>query len=160
MKGQAQLMEYIFMTLLIVVILFAVIIFLAGWQATQLKLEKTKTQSQYVLNLLKLVSTSPLFVKEPSVYDAGKLLALKQECKELEKLFGRFTLNVTLVGQELTECTSDTWPDCTSWLICPHPGNYTAYGFPAAIYWPAGRVTDYGIHPRIDLGWIEVRWYE
>ncbi|MEM5798260.1 MAG: hypothetical protein QXP39_02570 [Candidatus Aenigmatarchaeota archaeon] len=160
MLGQAELMEYIFMTFLIMVVLVVVILFLAGWQASQMRLEKAKTESQHILNTLKLVSTSPIFVKEPSIYDTGKLLALQGQCAELEKIFGKgWSLVISVIGKDPVNCTEQNWPSCSQWIICQRQGNYTGYVFPAGIYWPAGQVTTYGIHPIIELGTIEVRWY-
>ena len=68
-KGQAHMMEYILMTLFIVIIIGILIFFLMSWQFTQLRATESKSEGEKALFVMKFFIKSPFFTKDESIFD-------------------------------------------------------------------------------------------
>ena len=125
-KAQASIMEYILLTLFILMIIFALLFFLSWWQGTQLGMEEHNVKAERTLFLARYVSSSPYFIKENSVFDDSKLTAMQsmgpQICTELEKVFGFdwFIKIRSFDGDEEVLCTWNSYREggCNSWKFC------------------------------------------
>ncbi len=136
-KGQSEMLEYVFLTFLIMVVVVAIILFLTGWQATQLTFEKSKAITGRALFLLKYISDSPLVVRDVAQFDDRKLAALSEMgpagCSELGKLTGggSWFFEVSIPGEPVCDPGES---DCGSWAFCKKEGRYTAFTLPVNVY--------------------------
>jgi len=120
-------MEYVLMTLFIVIIISALIFFLMSWQFTQLRVTESKTESEKALFLMKFFIKSPFFTKDESLFDDAKLQAFagmgNDACEELNIIFGRdWFARVYYIDE--TE----------SWLFCGQDRKNYTYVLPVNIY--------------------------
>ena len=76
-KAQTHLLEYVFMTLFIVIMIVILIFFLTGWQFSQLRATESKTESDKALYIMKFFTQSPFFTKDESLFDDLKLDSFK-----------------------------------------------------------------------------------
>jgi len=142
LKAQHEIMEYVILTLFIVIIIIGFVFFLSGWNITQLQLDKEKARQDRALFIMKYFLSSPLFTKENSVFDDTKLDAfrsLPNECTELGKIIGEnwFAEIETFNGAK--------------WEMCTQNKNYSAYIVPANVY---RKFTD-----KAELGTLKVGVY-
>ena len=155
-KGQAHMMEYIFMTLFIVIIISILIFFLMGWQFTQMHASDTKTESEKALYLTKFFLKSPYLTRDESLFDEAKLMAFQVEdvCDEMSVVFGRdWFARIYYLEENNDPCTSlADYGNCDYWSLCEQPGR-KAFSFilPVDIY----RNADKSIH----MGILEVGVY-
>jgi hypothetical protein len=158
-KAQASIMEYLLLSFFILLVIIALIFFLSWWQASQFNIEQHKQKSQRVMALTERFINSPLFVRENSVFDDTKLLAVQsfraEACQELESLFGgEWFLEVEVLNPRpgcAGPCDASSYPCCGSWTICPQRGINITMVLPVNVY---RRVED-----RTDLGLLKVGVY-
>jgi hypothetical protein len=156
-KAQASIMEYILLTVFIIMIIFALLIFLSWWQTSQLGMQEHRIKTEKTLFLARYLSTSPYFVKEGSVFDDAKLTAIKSLgpdiCKEFEGIFGYdwFIRIRSFSGEIERECTWTNYPDCNVWEFCTRDQKNTSMVIPVNIY---RKVSE-----RNDIGTMEVGVY-
>ncbi len=153
-KGQAHMMEYIFMTLFIVIIISILIFFLMGWQFTQIRASDTKTESERALYLTKFFIKSPYLTRSESLFDEAKMTTFKDMetngdiCEKMGVVFGRdWFARVYYLEDNDDPCTSlDDYGRCNYWSLCEQPGR-KAFSFvlPVNIYRNANRGIFMGI---------------
>lgn len=166
-KAQMGIMEYIFLTFLIMVVIVVLIFFFTGWQVSQLEMEKSRTRIDAALGAAKNTLSSPLMVREDSMFDDVKLTALLDtDCSDLEDIFGRNWFAEICTGDcfdcsgSCIPCKPETYnPECNYWSYCKKEGRFDAFVFPVNIYRKLARVSDTGILARTDLGTLKVGIY-
>ncbi|MBL7160866.1 MAG: hypothetical protein ISS93_03395 [Candidatus Aenigmarchaeota archaeon] len=164
MKAQMGIMEYIIMTFFMVVVIIVIIFFLIGFQVGQFTLQKHGSETDRALALSKQIVSSPLFVKEESVFDDGKLTSLTtlgNICPELEAMFGNdwfFEITV-LDSQPIVPCTRNSYPNCNYWAFCVQDENSISFDFPVNIHRSIGFSDSTGIFSRTDIGIIKAGIY-
>jgi len=128
-KGQSSIMEYLLLSLFILMVIIALIFFLTFWQTSTWSMEKQNLKTQRLDTLLNRFINSPLFVRENSVFDDSKLMAIRSletrgACEDLEGLFGSDWFIEIEVLTPRTGCTGPCesavmhYPCCGSWEIC------------------------------------------
>ena len=157
-RGQAAIE---FVVIVIVVLFF----FLSGFQITQFDAQKKKGAIDRALFLTKAISSSPLFAKEDSVFDDGKLTALAtmgNACQDLEKFFGKewfLELSILDGTDVISPCNSNTYPDCNYWSFCTKNQNSVSFDLPVNVYRNIGTILSTGILPRTDIAVLKVGVY-
>lgn len=156
-KSQSELMEYVFLTFFVVVLIFGIIFFLTYWQTSQYKIEISKEEKNKVLSIGEHFMYFPFLTKEKFMFDdsklTGVLVALK--CKDLERFFGtNWYVSIKIFdGKEKKLCTWSNYPDCNYWEFCKKENKPAkAYNFPVNIYRK--------IENRVDMGVMRVGVYE
>ena len=127
LKGQTSMMEYLLMSFFVLVVIVVLILFLSWWNLSNLEMEQVEAEFERVDTLVERVSDSPLFVKENSVFDDSKLLAIQSlgvdACTDLEEIFGpTWSLEIESLTPRpgcAGPCDVLSYPCCGSWLICP-----------------------------------------
>ena len=128
-KGQAHIMEYIFMTLFIVIIIAVIIFFLMGYQFTQIRSADTRTESDKALFLTKLFIKSPFLTTDESLFDEAKMTVFVDMesgsiCDQMKVVFGRdWFARVYYLGSGDVPCTSlSDYGSCNYWSFCEQAG--------------------------------------
>ncbi len=143
MKAQSSIMEYLLLSVFILLMIMSLIFFLAWWQSSQFGLEQKKLKDQRVDVLMNRFINSPLFVTENSVFDDSKLQAiqsLRQDaCQDLESMFGGdwfITIEVLNQhpGENIGECTASNYPDCGYWEMCGQGERNVSRVLPVNVY--------------------------
>ena len=135
-KAQASMMEYIIMTLFMVIIIIAFIFMLLGTQFLSISAESSEEKIYRSMSLLKSFSKAPLFTKDntavenPVFYDE-KLTALMlsdDSCEMLENLFGSlWSMEIVIIEDTGTQesgilCDISNYNnDCNKWVFCEIP---------------------------------------
>lgn len=87
------MMEYIFMTLFLMVIIIGLVLFLTGWQVIQSDVQADKSKIDRILFLTNYFTNTPLLAKDTAMLDDSKLDAFEDvetySCTELEKALGQ-----------------------------------------------------------------------
>ena len=152
-KGQAHMMEYILMTLFIVIIITVLIFFLMSWQFTQLRATQSKTEGEKALYLMKFFVKNPLFTKDESIFDDAKLMAFKDMeddggCDDLNVIFGRnwYTIVYEIsTNQVLCNSMSD-YGNCNAWSFCEVENRRSfSYVLPVNIYRNSDNTNQLGV---------------
>ncbi len=160
-KGQASIMEYLLLSFFILMVIIALILFLTFWQTSSLNLEKQNLKIQRLDTLLNRFINSPLFVKENSVFDDSKLMAIQSlesqgACHDLEGLFGSdWSIEVEVLTPRpgcAGPCTVSSYPCCGSWEICTRGEKNVTRVLPVNVYRKA--------EDRNDLGLLTVGVYD
>ena len=166
-RGQMGIMEYIFLTFLIMVVIVVLMFFFTGWQVSQLQMEQTRTRVDAALTAAKKTLNTPFMAKDDSLFDDVKLTSLlDMECSELEGIFGRRWFAEVCTG-DCFDCTGDCIqcqggmydPDCNYWSYCKKEGEFDAYVFPVNIQRKLSQVSERGILGQTDLGTLKVGIY-
>lgn len=153
-KAQSSIMEYLLLSFFILMVIIALIFFLTFWQSSSLNLEKQNLKIQRLDTLLNRFINSPLFVKENSVFDDSKLMAIQSlggqgACKDLEGLFGsNWFLKVEVLNPRpgcAGPCTASSHPCCDTWEICGRGGNNVTRVLPANVYRKAENRNDLAV---------------
>jgi hypothetical protein len=152
-KAQTSIMEYLLLSFFILMVIIALIFFLSWWQASQFNLEQQGQIHQRVEVLLYRFINSPLFVKENSVFDDSKLLAIQSYsqniCKELTTLFGSdWFLEIEVLNPRpgcAGPCDAVNYPCCGSWTICPQGKRNITRVLPVNVYRKIEDRTDLGV---------------
>jgi len=166
-KGSVEMMEYMFLTLFVIVIVIAFVIFLTWWNVSQMDVEKSKVELDKTLVLTKSLISSPFLARDDSMLDDGKLTALQDmgqdACSSIGSIYGAdwFAVIRLLDGRNDTICNSTSYPDCNYWSLCKKPaGNiYKSYVVPVNIYRNLGVILTTGVLGRNYVGSIEVGVY-
>lgn len=175
-KGQAGIMEYILLTFFIMVIVVILIIFVSGWQISQLEMGQAQDKTRKILTLTQNVLNSQMFVKGSGMFDDSKLHALSDLenpnnpdldiCTDLEQAFGmNWYLEVHTLGCD-RDCIGPTgYGVCCSWTICKPPdletGEYQVdiLSLPVNVYRKTGFDLGDSTLPRVDVGLAKVGVY-
>jgi hypothetical protein len=154
-KAQTSMMEYLLLSFFILMVIIAMIFFLTFFQLSQLEMEKQSMNDQRLDSLLKRFMNSPVFVKQNSVFDDSKLMAIwslqkSGICNDLSGLFGDdWFIELEVLnqhpGENIGECNAMNYPDCGYWSICAHPGISISKVIPVNIYRKAQERTDLGL---------------
>lgn len=129
MKGQSSIMEYLLMSFFTLMVIIVLIFFLMWFQFNQYSMEQQKINLEKSDVLINRLVSSPLFVKENSVFDDARLMAIGSLgtglCHDLERLFGsNWFLEIDILNPRPGcggECTASSYPCCGYWEICPPP---------------------------------------
>ena len=121
-------MEYIFLTLFVVIIISVLIFFLTSWQMTQLRANQAKTEADKTLYIMKFLIKSPYFTRGESQFDEAKLDAFEdmenEACRELNIVFGRdWFMDLYVLGDYQK-----------SWSFCGREGINFTYQLPVNLY--------------------------
>jgi len=147
-------MEYILMTLFIVIIVTVLIFFLMGWQFTQFRAEESKAEADQALFIMKFFLKSPYFTRDESLFDDAKLLAFTEmgdkACDELSMVFGRdWFAQIYYINGDGELCSSmSAYETCDYWEFCVNPDpriKTFSYDLPVNIYNSSGRSNHLGI---------------
>ena len=164
-KGSAEMMEYMFMTLFVIVIVIAFVLFLAWWQTSQAGFEKSKMELGKTLMVAKSITSSPFLIREDAMFDDGKLtsaLTLADFCQRTAELYGaEWFANITVLdGKPLVRCSAANYPDCNNWDFCRKAtGEYRAYALPVNVYRVMDSVMSTGVLGRTYVASLEVGVY-
>ncbi len=165
-KGSVELMEYMFLTLFVIVIVIAFVIFLSWWNISQMDVEKSKVELDKTLVLAKSLVSSPFLARSDSMLDDGKLTALQEmgqdACSAIDGIYGAdwFAVIRLLDGSDDTLCSYANYPDCNYWQLCKTESkNYRSYVVPVNIYRNIGTVLSTGVLGTTYAGSIEVGVY-
>jgi hypothetical protein len=153
-KGQSHILEYVLMTLFIVIIITALIFFLTGWQFTQLRASESKSESDKALYLMKFMIKSPFFTRDESLFDDAKLSAFadmgQAGCKEMNVVFGRdWFARVYMISDQAGKKPCSTISDygsCNSWSLCEQTGRKSfSYTLPVNIFRSSDNTNQLGV---------------
>jgi hypothetical protein len=151
-KGQAHMMEYILMTLFIVIIISILIFFLMSWQFTQLRATESKTEGEKALFIMKFFIKSPYFTKDESIFDDLNMLAFKEiedgGCDELNVVFGRdWFARIYEISTNQVECNSmSNYGNCNAWSFCEEPDRRSfKYLLPVNIFMNSDNTNHLGV---------------
>ena len=131
-KAQASMMEYIIMTLFLVIIIVAIVVVFLGVQFMSINNEAAQQKSYRSMALLKTLSKTQIFTKDniltenPVFYDKKLTAALGDDfCIKLQKLFGiSWSMDITIVdGMDVVECINGEYVNCNKWVFCNSLGN-------------------------------------
>ena len=135
-KGQAHIMEYVLLTLFIVIIISVLIFFLTGWQLTQMRMTQSNTESEKALHVMKFMIKSPYFTSDESLFDDAKLDSFEEDyCDELNVVFGKdWFMEASFLDGSKT------------WTLCDEPGRKSfVYDLPVNIYRNSDNTNQLGI---------------
>lgn len=138
--AQAQLMEYMLLTLFILLIIVMLSLFLAGWQITGLEKEQKKSVQEFVISIINDIGTSPYINKqeyvEGFVFSDSILTVL--DCDDIRRMFSdNIFVTIEVVSNQLgsIECSKSNYPMCGKWSYCyEEDKNFIAYEVPVNIY--------------------------
>lgn len=152
LKCQWGIMEYIFATIVFIILITLVIFFLSWWQITQMEKETKISTSERALYLIKRFTSSQFFVKEKNIFDDAKLFSLMGRCEELQELFGEgwFVEIRIFDGNEDDIMCGDRYDgSCNYFSFCKELGrDYSALPVPVNVYRKIGYVFESGVVPR------------
>lgn len=134
-QGQANMIEYLFLTLFLIIIIVALIFLITGFEFFQIGVQQREKTLDRALFLTRELLVTPYLVKEDSLFDDEKLTAAAAlECEELQRIFGfRWFAQVRLLGSEPVECTTAAYPECTAWDFCVTGQRNVSYIVPVNI---------------------------
>lgn len=123
-KGQSEMLEHLLLILFIVVLLVFLLLGLAGWQASQARMEQSRQHSQRALALAQLLFSSPY--SQDGSFSDSLLTALSSDpafCTQLTDRFGPAFAEFNLLDANdvRTLCTAQSYPQCNTWQICAPP---------------------------------------
>lgn len=118
-------MEYLFLSLFVLLVIISLIFFLSWWQLSQFGLEEQRLKNDRLLALLRGFTHSPLLVKGDSLFDDSRLLAVQllgdDACGELEALFGRdWFMEIEVINRPgcAGQCRQSNYGCCNYWSLC------------------------------------------
>jgi len=130
-KGQSNIIEYIFMTLFVIIMIVVLIIFMSWFQFSQIEMRGGSLRTEKAEFLMGYITASPYMVIENSMFDDSKLTALlymDDYCDRLDDIFGTsWSLSIELLTSEdgcYANCTLDNYPCCGSWTLCDKRREY------------------------------------
>ncbi len=165
-KGSVELMEYMFLTLFVIVIVIAFVIFLSWWNVSQTNVERARMELDKTLVMTKTLLSSPFLAREDSMLDDGKLTAIQEmgedACLRIRSIYGAdwFAVVRLLDGSNETLCGASNYTGCNYWVFCKDARkNYRSYVVPVNIYRNIGAVLTTGVLGRSYVGSMEVGVY-
>jgi hypothetical protein len=131
-KAQSEIMEYIFLTLFIIIMIVVLILFLSWFQYSQIGMKGSDIKKERGEFLMNYFINSP-YLNQPgknSMFDDSKLTALMgMECSELQGIYGEgWSLRIEMLTSEPNcygECTQTNYPCCGTWSFCWRESNST-----------------------------------
>ncbi len=163
MKGQMGMMEYMIMTVFIMVVIVILVFFFSGWQISQVQMQASKTRSEALLSGMKNVLYSPLFSRDDSMFDDAKLSALQVKCDKVKEVLGADVfIEVKVLGRE-AEIPCDPYRydiNCNYWSICKRDGTHSSLVMPVNVFRNMGNVLPSGVLGRTDLATVKVGVYD
>lgn len=151
-KGQWGIMEYIFATIMFIILITFLIFFLTWWQITQMEKEAKSSTEERSLYMIRRFTNSQFFVKETNVFDQDKLFSFLGRCESLKELFGEdyFVEIRILDGREAEVPCKEDRTDCNYFSFCKEAGEreYSALAVPVNVYSRVGYVFESGIVSR------------
>ena len=156
MKGQSSIMEYLFMSFFTLMVIIVLIFFLMWFQFNQYSMEQQRIKLEKSDVLINRLVSSPLFVKENSVFDDARLMAIDslgpELCHDMERLFGNnWFMEIDILNPRPGcggECTASSYPCCGYWEICPatfEPAEMNKRVLPVNVYRNAEDRTDLAV---------------
>lgn len=165
-KGSVEMMEYMFLTLFVVAIVIAFVIFLSWWQVSQANVERSKSELDRTLALTRSMLVSPMLAKGDSMLEDARLTAsasMGDFCSKAGAVYGGgwFVVVRLFDGSNETPCTEEGYPDCNYWEFCREPArkSYRSYVVPVNVYRSVDSVLETGILGRAYAGSMEVGLY-
>ena len=134
-------------------VIIAIIFFLSWWQFSQFAMEQQDIKNQRIDVLMQRLIGSPLLVKENSVFDDSKLMAIdsfhSDACTDMKDIFGEdwfieievLTPNPGCEG----DCDSLNYPCCGHWEICGQGERNVSRVLPVNVYRRVDGRTDLGL---------------
>lgn len=121
--GQSQMMEYMLLTVFIIILMVSFMIMMSVFQVGSVRSENAETIYKQSLVVTRFM-TNNNYLNNPrfpdgSMMDDSKITMVN--CTELKKVLGtNWFAFVRIPGEmpEDIECTIDTYPDCNLWVIC------------------------------------------
>lgn len=163
LAGQMGIMEYMMMTLFVMVIIVMLVFFFSGWQISQVQMQESRAKSDLVLSGLKNVMYSPLLVRESGMFDDAKLSALQARCDKVKAAFGAdIYIEVSVLdGRGDIPCDPYRYDiNCNYWSVCMEDRPHSALVMPVNVYRNMGNVLSSGVLGRTDLAVLKVGVYE
>jgi hypothetical protein len=151
MKAQFGIIEYIVISIFLVIIIAGVVIFLSYWQAAQIGLEKRTVLTEKVLSLTKEIFDHPALIKENVMFDDSKLDRSKLEkiCKNLEEKFDVEWFAEIKAFEIVKTGEKFSFIDSMKMDLCEKKDEedkkFVAYDFPVNVYRKKEKVTQMGI---------------
>lgn len=172
-KAQMGIMEYMLLTFFIMVVVVVLVLFISGWQISQVQMGQAQERTQRTLSLTRNILSSQMFAKEESMFDDSKLSALmvvereQDVCEEFEEMFGTgWFLDVSTLGCDLN-CTPanaiNRYGECCRWEFCT-PDTLEGYevdifSIPVNIYRKTGYTLGSSALSRVDIGIARIGVY-
>ncbi len=163
LAGQMGIMEYMLMTVFIMVIIVMLVFFFSGWQISQTQMQGSRVKSENLLSNLKNVMYSPLFIRDDSMFDDAKLTALQGKCEKVKEVLGADVFIEVKTLEKVAEIPCDPHRydiNCNYWSICRRDAPHSALVMPVNVYRNMGNVLASGILGRVDLATVKVGVYE
>jgi hypothetical protein len=143
-------MEYLLLSLFVLLVIISLIFFLSWWQLSQFGLEEQRIKNDRVVALLNRFTNSPLFVKENSVFDDSRLLAIQllgdDACRELEDLLGSgWFMEIEVLSRPgcAGQCSQSNYDCCNYWSLCSQGSRMNvSMSIPVNVYRKAEDRTD------------------
>ncbi len=149
MRGQAQVLEYFFLTFFVLMVIVIIALSLTTYQSMTSGSLQSEYETQDTMFMLKTFSNYPILnkrgYKEGSMFEDSKLTATT--CGDLESIFGTgwFAEIIAKDSMAETECTVQDYPACNKWTFCKTDGEFSAFEVPINIYRKTTRVVSAGI---------------
>ena len=119
-KGQAGLMEYMVMTIMILFVVVIGFFFLFGFESGKLEGDKSKDKFDSALSIAGILARSDLLAKKDLVFDDSKLMAA--DCETIKSLTKTNVCvaveKVLFSGESKTACSPSNYPECNRWVLC------------------------------------------
>ncbi len=120
--GQAHMMEYILLTVFIIILMIAFMIMMTVFQIGGVRSEGAENVYRQSIIITRFVVNTP-YLNNPrfsdgSVLDDSKITTVN--CTELKKVIGTGWFAFVHIPGEPEEilCDETTYPDCNKWIIC------------------------------------------
>jgi hypothetical protein len=153
MKGQVHLMEYVLMSLFVLLVIVLVTFFLMYWQISTTGSEQRRVLFDRAEFLLRAFTNSPYINRntypEGSMFEDSKLESIT--CDNLEKLYGTGWFAEIESMNYNQECDDENpYPYCGKWTYCKREGDAMIFELPVNIYKKTSGEVDIG-HLRVGL---------
>lgn len=147
-KGQAQILEYFFLTFFVLMVIVLVGLFLMTYQSMTSSSLQSEYETQDTMFMLKTFSNFPILnkrgYKEGSMFEDSKLTAVS--CGELQEVFGTgWFAEVRIPSASETECDASNYPACNKWTFCEEDGDFQAFEVPVNVFRKTTKVVSIGV---------------
>lgn len=161
-RGQWGVMEYILTVIVFIILITIFIFFLSWWQITQMEKEMKISKMDKALSIMKFVTNSYLFVKEPNVFDDTKLFSWIDKCEKLHEILGDgwFMELIIFDGKGDVICHKEYNTYCNHFIFCKeYRREYSILPLPVNINKRFGFVFENGIISRTYPGLLKIGVY-
>ncbi|MBN2101889.1 MAG: hypothetical protein JW716_03395 [Candidatus Aenigmarchaeota archaeon] len=120
--GQAHMMEYILLTVFIIILMVAFMIMMTVFQIGGVRSEGAEHVYRQSITTTRFIVNSPYFnnprFSDGSVFDDSKLSVA--DCEELREVIGEGWFAFVVIPGALQEtlCDEFNYPECNKWIIC------------------------------------------